>query len=346
VENVIFVLGMHRSGTSAFTRAMRVFGFEFSDDLLTLHFSNPKGHWEPAEVVALNDEILSHYGKVFHSGEPLSPAQFIELKNSFFFGRAVEIINKNAAKNFFCFKDPRTCRLLPFWHGVMRHLNIGYKNIFVIRNPKNSARSFNKLHYLRDEYVYHLWFCHNFEAIMHTDTLSCYASYENLLEHPAQTLRRVAKALGFAITSEELDEFANEFLEHDLAHNEFSYDDVMLDDAFPEYIKDFYVDVNNLCHAEGAGIQAENRRIVDKYGKFHQSVLGLLRTIDEHTKSLQALNSTLGETRATMGARISELTAALGESRSELGRVYASRSWRITRPLRAAAAFVRAGRQG
>ncbi|MDR2744920.1 MAG: hypothetical protein LBB66_06995, partial [Desulfovibrio sp.] len=49
----IMVLGMHRSGTSAVSLSLRVFGARHGDSLVGGLSSNPKGHWEDIDVLRL-----------------------------------------------------------------------------------------------------------------------------------------------------------------------------------------------------------------------------------------------------------------------------------------------------
>ena len=50
----VFILGMHRSGTSAITQAVKVLGFELSENLMPAKPDNVKGFWEDWDVVNLN----------------------------------------------------------------------------------------------------------------------------------------------------------------------------------------------------------------------------------------------------------------------------------------------------
>jgi hypothetical protein len=49
---VLFVLGMHRSGTSAVTRSFAEAGWHVPDGLLAATDDNPSGYWEPRRMVA------------------------------------------------------------------------------------------------------------------------------------------------------------------------------------------------------------------------------------------------------------------------------------------------------
>lgn len=57
----LFILGMHRSGTSALSGAIASAGVYFGDDLLEAEAGvNDKGFWEHRELVRLNEALLAH----------------------------------------------------------------------------------------------------------------------------------------------------------------------------------------------------------------------------------------------------------------------------------------------
>ena len=63
-DRLIVVLGMHRSGTSAITRALKVLGVDLGDRLmLAVEGDNNKGYWEDIDFNALNIEMLRAIGK-------------------------------------------------------------------------------------------------------------------------------------------------------------------------------------------------------------------------------------------------------------------------------------------
>ena len=55
---LLFVLGMHRSGTSALTGALAKSGATPGAHLMPPTTDNPEGYWECAPVARLNDELL------------------------------------------------------------------------------------------------------------------------------------------------------------------------------------------------------------------------------------------------------------------------------------------------
>src|SRR5262245_44545850 len=54
----ILVLGVHRSGTSSLTHLLSLLGAKLPERLLGPGHGNPLGHWESAQLMQINEEIL------------------------------------------------------------------------------------------------------------------------------------------------------------------------------------------------------------------------------------------------------------------------------------------------
>ena len=62
-RTAVIVLGMHRSGTSALARVLNLCGAFLPANLRPpKQRNNPKGSWEPEEIVGLNERVLRHLG--------------------------------------------------------------------------------------------------------------------------------------------------------------------------------------------------------------------------------------------------------------------------------------------
>ena len=55
----LLALGMHRSGTSAFTRVLNLHGVALGENLMPAGPDNPSGFWEHADVVAVHERLLA-----------------------------------------------------------------------------------------------------------------------------------------------------------------------------------------------------------------------------------------------------------------------------------------------
>ena len=62
IPRAIVVLGMHRSGTSAFTRIFNLLGADLPKNLLPPSQTNETGYWEAADLMGIHDNILSSGG--------------------------------------------------------------------------------------------------------------------------------------------------------------------------------------------------------------------------------------------------------------------------------------------
>ena len=59
---IIFVLGMHRSGTSLTTNVLSELGVSLSEDLMPATHENARGYFESQTISFLQDRILASFG--------------------------------------------------------------------------------------------------------------------------------------------------------------------------------------------------------------------------------------------------------------------------------------------
>ena len=130
----VFVLGMHRSGTSAVTRVISLLGLEppHQDDLLTPTAENPKGYWESASLVAFNERILKTLGS--DTGCPVgldlgweNDPRLDPLRDP-----ARHLMADVFPRPPWIFKDPRLSLTFGFWRAV---LSVRPVVVVVSRNP-------------------------------------------------------------------------------------------------------------------------------------------------------------------------------------------------------------------
>ncbi|HRI17916.1 MAG TPA: hypothetical protein PL196_05290 [Burkholderiaceae bacterium] len=140
----MFVLGMHRSGTSLASELIHATGFEVPGTPLdTLEGVNARGFWESREVVDLDERLLAGAGCTWYQvGLDLPAARW----------RRPEVESVSADVRSFLdasferhdrlvIKDPRLCHLLPVWLRVIdRHL-VSVRIVWISRNPLAVARS-------------------------------------------------------------------------------------------------------------------------------------------------------------------------------------------------------------
>lgn len=159
------MLGMHRSGTSACTRVLNLLGCSLSDNLLGAGEGNESGHWEPLEVVALNDEILESAGSSHDDWGPLNADWRLSAIRTQMVLRAREVIADHAKIGpLFTIKDPRMCRLADVWLEAAADAGVDPLVILMLRNPVEVSSSLETRDLMADGYGDLLWLRHVLDA--------------------------------------------------------------------------------------------------------------------------------------------------------------------------------------
>lgn len=83
LRQCVLVLGMHRSGNSALCRLLNLAGAELPKSLVGATVGNELGHWEPKELVHLNDCTLLQLERSWCDWRPWDWAQHAGLALSY-----------------------------------------------------------------------------------------------------------------------------------------------------------------------------------------------------------------------------------------------------------------------
>ena len=70
-RQVLLVLGMHRSGTSATAGLLAQLGARMPANPIRADRNNPHGYWEPEPVVSLHNRLLAEAGSAWDDWGPL-----------------------------------------------------------------------------------------------------------------------------------------------------------------------------------------------------------------------------------------------------------------------------------
>ena len=238
---VTVVLGMHRSVTSAITKALEIFGVDLGDDLLKPMSCNEKGFWEDASCVEINEKLLQHYNASYHKFNfDLTQLDFSSNSNVMHLKRlAVRLVldRLKQGNGEWGLKDPRLCRLLPFWKEVFGEIGCKVKYVIAIRNPMNVAASLLKRDNFPVQKSYYLWLRHLLPVLKETENeLRVIVDFDSLLECPIEQVCRIASALSFDIPRQgdpTLNVYIDEFLDNRLRHTKFSIEELESDSFAP-----------------------------------------------------------------------------------------------------------------
>jgi len=136
----VYVVGMHRSGTSAATRLLNLCGVPLcaSGDLYSSVRGNERGLWESKSLVGFNDALLRRLGAEWWCPPRPNPgwARQALFQGPLDLGRA--LFNRLHPTPQWVWKDPRACITLPFW---LRALGAMPVVVLMLRHPAEIAAS-------------------------------------------------------------------------------------------------------------------------------------------------------------------------------------------------------------
>ncbi|WP_279485866.1 sulfotransferase family protein [Aeromonas veronii] len=201
----VFVLGMHRSGTSAVAGAIATSGICFGQTFIDLQGDvNEKGFWEHAELVAINEALLAELSA--HWFDPFSIyARYAAgwQPSSALFQRMCDFLSHpEFGDAALCgLKDPRLSVLLPWWQQALRR--VGHDVCYLLMNRQvgqvaHSLQRRDKMGILLGSL---LWNEYTFCAEYYTRKSSrCWLDYEALIAEPAVAMAQVVDRLGLSVS--------------------------------------------------------------------------------------------------------------------------------------------------
>ncbi|MBN8530469.1 MAG: glycosyltransferase [Alphaproteobacteria bacterium] len=223
----VIVLGVHRSGTSALTRALEALGVHLGDNhLAPAEKENPKGFFEDKDILAFNERLLAKLESFWDSVAPL-PEHWHEMPEiRALFPEAEALLTRLfSGHGYWGFKDPRTCVTVPFWQEVFRRLGAEARYVFAVRHPMSVEQSLTARNGFMREKSHLLWLGNILPAVQKTmGAKRLFVDFDRLLADPASELSRLAHFLGVdpAARKTEIREYVEAFLSAELRHSVFT----------------------------------------------------------------------------------------------------------------------------
>lgn len=216
----VFVLGMHRSGTSAATRLVNLLGVPLcgEGDLLSGTADNPGGYWESRSLTALNDRILAAFDSDWSCPPDLAPSWEEDAALDELRAEASALFARLVPTEQWVWKDPRNCITLPFWLACLGSESA--VAVIVNRNPLEIASSLAARDGLGEVYSLALWerylrSC--LSAVLRMPTLV--TSYDQILDNPRAWCEETREFLGReGVETVELDQDALSYVDASLRH--------------------------------------------------------------------------------------------------------------------------------
>jgi hypothetical protein len=220
-QKAVFVLGMHRSGTSSFTKLLSSLGIYLGNNLMAPQADNPKGFFEDNTFQVYNSRLLQsvsengNYG-LFSIGQNFPNETEIQSNLS-------EYIQKeySHAEIWAC-KDPRLCLTFSSWEKVLEDSGVEYSFLSPVRNPLEVAFSLEKREGRSIEFGLIAWYIYTFYALIHAQKApTCFVQYQSLFNETRPVIEKVARFLGKNSKDyrDDLQEYEELFLDPRLNHN-------------------------------------------------------------------------------------------------------------------------------
>ena len=192
--SALLVLGMHRSGTSALTGALRLCGASPGDSVQLTENSieNYKGFWERRDMRQVCDALLHAAGadwwKIANLHLDAIPHAVLHEQRRKF----QTIVAELSQFPVWILKEPRLCLLLPLLVDYIRRPTC----IHVVRNPLEVAKSLHARNGFSIASGLALWEAYNIHALYASTGLPrTFVSYNSLISDPANTLSQLVRDL-------------------------------------------------------------------------------------------------------------------------------------------------------
>jgi GT2 family glycosyltransferase/glycosyltransferase involved in cell wall biosynthesis len=222
---------------------------------------NERGFWEPIEIVRLHDELMATAGTSWDDLGEFPAAWYESPAADSFVGRMADLVGANYGDApLFVLKDPRLCRLVPFWQRVLERLEIRPGYVMPVRNPLEVAASLRKRNGFSASRSHLLWLRHVLDAERGTrGTSRSLVTYEALLADHQGTLGKIAGDLGISWPRDSHRAWAEvgEFLTDSLRHNRSSREDLARDERTTRWVGRTYDALQKGVHGDHWGMAAE-----------------------------------------------------------------------------------------
>lgn len=200
-RHAVVVLGMHRSGTSALAGVLARLGCDLPEEIMPANEFNPKGFYESLKAYNLNDAILAAGDSSWDDWQSFNPAWVSSPLSAEFRERGGKVLEEEYGDSpLFLLKDPRICRLLPFWQQLFDAQQIQPTYVLTHRNPLEVARSLETREGWPQAAGLLLWLRHVLDAETGTRGMQrCFTSYDRLLTDWTGTMEMILSRTGLVL---------------------------------------------------------------------------------------------------------------------------------------------------
>lgn len=195
LRRAIVVMGMHRSGTSALAGVLAKMGADLPQEIMPANGDNQKEYFESLKIFRLNDAILASAESFWDDWREFSPDWYLSQQKINYAARAAEVLDQEFSSSpFVVLKDPRMCRLLPFWIEVLGNDNVTPLFICTHRHPQEVSASSSLREGWSTSRGLYLWLRRVLDAEAGSrDMARVFVSYDMLLNDQEKLITRITE---------------------------------------------------------------------------------------------------------------------------------------------------------
>ncbi len=342
MRKAVFVLGMHRSGTSALARVLNILGLQLPKDLLPAKDDNETGFWETRSVVQLNEEILGSLGSQWKMAEGIPDAWLESEACQGFEEKGLALLQEEYEGNGpFLIKDPRICILAEFWIKLVKQFNASPFAVIISRNPLEIAASLKTRDDLSLPHTTLLWLKHVLEAERHTrDIGRCFVTYDQLLEDWETVAAKVATSseLVWKTNPDEAQKEINLFLSDRHRHHRNTDEETLKGESFPGLLRNGYLAWQAIQEEDSPANRLLLDKVREEFEFIEQACHSFMR---EKNAEISHLHMRIKENSAKAAEEMEKLREEIRETNenlyyweSKVSKMQGSFSWKATSPLR------------
>jgi len=248
----ILVLGMHRSGTSALTGVLAALGVVAPKTQISGDKWNSRGYWESARINHFNERLLSAAGSAWDDWSRFDPGSLDARELARFATESNALLRSEFGnEKLFAIKDPRICRIVPFWLEALRAFEASPIVILAVRHPVEVAGSLQS----RDQMSYidgvMLWLRSILDAEHESRGLGrSFTRYDDLLNDWRSAVKKLSADIGLVwpVSPDHAATEIEKFISSDLRHNTArSLHDIDLPDVLSGWASDVWEIVSGLA---------------------------------------------------------------------------------------------------
>ena len=321
MSKVVFIAGMHRSGTSMVARLLNRCGVYLGPEhvLSALQPDNLEGYWENEKFVLFNDEVLSALGGGWDCPPNVEAGWEKSDRVSDFLPRAFELIEQFSTDGAWGWKDPRNSLTFPFWNELIPSMKV----VICVRNPLDVAHSLLRRNNSSPALAYHLWMEHNQRIMLSTKPENrIITHYDTYFRDPRSELTRILNFLELEVSESNLIE-ALDTVRAEFNHHQATLLDLM--SKAPLKVIDFYQMICNETMDSlklSADQAAETKRFFSENLQGEDHAQKYVRLLSEEAKRLmEVIREKESDTQM--------LKSLLSAKERELSDIHRSKAWQL-----------------